>query len=267
MHPELLPGDAELEAFKDAFQEAKELRHPGLVRFGEINRHHSTPYYTQEYFKSQSLRQLMDEYRSQGRSFTLHEVCQLAVKTLEAVEAAHKAGMVHGNLKPENILVHSTRTGPSQDKIVRHVKLTGVGLSHTLQHIKKIVEFDSRPEYVYQAPELATFTQNSSPSIDMYSMGVIFYEMLCGQAPGTPFIYPNTLRDDLPEHVNQIIEVAISPTSEDRYPTAMDMAVDVQRCLQTEMLSATKPTSLRNILLSIGGLVGLAFLAIVYLSA
>lgn len=266
LHPELLPGESELTAFKTAFQEAKDLRHPGLVRFGEINKHHTTPYYTQEYFKSQSLRQLMDEYRSQGRSFSLHEVCQLTVKTLEAIQAAHEAGLVHGNLKPENILVHSTRTGPSQDKVVRHVKLTGTGLSSTLQNIKSLVEFDSRPEYVYQAPELATFTKETSASIDIYSVGVIFYEMLSGQVPGSPFIYPKSLRDELPEHVNQIIDVSLSSSAEDRYPTAMDMVVDVQRCLQTEMLAMSKPTSLRNILLSIGGLVALSFLAIIYLS-
>jgi len=263
---ELFPGELELNAFKAAFQEAKDLRHPGLVRFGEINNHHSTPYYTQEYFKSQSLRQLMDEYRSQGRTFTLHEVCQLAVKTLEAINAAHEAGMIHGNLKPENILVHSTRTGPSQDKVVRHVKLTGTGLSATLQNIKSLVEFDALPEYVYQAPETATFGKDAGASIDIYSMGVIFYEMLCGQTPGTPFSYPNTLRDDLPEHVNQIVDVALSTSTEDRYPTALDMARDIQRCLQTEMLAMSKPTSLRNILLGIGGLVGLVFLLIVFLS-
>ncbi|MEC7240183.1 MAG: protein kinase [Myxococcota bacterium] len=266
LRADLLNGENDLNSFKAAFQEAKDLRHPGLVRFGEINTHHSTTYYTQEYFKSQSLRQLMDEYRSQGRSFSLHEVCQLTVKTLEAIHAAHEAGLVHGNLKPENILVHSTRTGPSQDKVVRHVKLTGTGLSSTLQNIKSLVEFDSRPEYVYQAPELATFTKESSTSIDVYSVGVIFYEMLSGQVPGTPFIYPKSLRDELPEHVNQIIDVALSASAEDRYPTAVDMVVDVQRCLQTEMLAVSKPTSLRNILLSIGGLVALSFLAIIYLS-
>ena len=267
LHPELFPGDSELNAFQNAFQEAKELRHPGLVRFGEINKHHTTPYYTQEYFKSQSLRQLMDEYRTQGRSFTLHEVCQLAVKTLEAIQAAHDAGMIHGNLKPENILVHSTRTGPSQDKVVRHVKLTGTGLSTTLQHIKSLVEFDSRPEYVYQAPETATFTKEAGPSVDIYSMGVVFYEMLCGQTPGTPFEFPSAHRDDLPVHVDQIIEVALSGTAEDRYPSALDMVRDIQRCLQTEMLSASTPTSLRNILLGIGGLVAMVFLLIVYLSS
>jgi serine/threonine protein kinase len=267
LRPELFPGDGELAAFKTAFQEAKNLRHPGLVRFGEIGHHHSTPYYTQEYFKSQSLRQLMDEYRSQGRSFTLHEVCQLAVKTLEAIHAGHEAGMVHGNLKPENILVHSNRTGPNEDKVVRHVKLTGTGLSSTLQNIKSLVEFDSRPEYVYQAPETATFTKEGSPSIDIYSLGVIFYEMLCGQTPGTPFIYPKTLRDELPAHVDQIVDVALSGTAEDRYPTAMDMARDIQRCLQTEMLAMSTPTSLKNILLGIGGLLALVFLLIVYISA
>lgn len=266
LRPELFPGDSEMNAFQAAFQEAKELRHPGLVRFGEINKHHSIPYYTQEYFKSQSLRQLMDEYRAQGRKFTLHEVCQLAVKTLEAIQAAHDAGLVHGNLKPENILVHNTRTGPGQNKVVRHVKLTGTGLSATLQNIKSLVEFDSRPEYVYQAPETATFTKEGGPSVDIYSIGVIFYEMLCGQTPGTPFQYPSTHREDLPDHVDQIIEVSLSSNTEDRYPSALDMVRDIQRCLQTEMLAASKPTSLKNLLLAIGGSVVLAALLMVYLS-
>lgn len=266
LHPELFPSEAESAAFKDAFDEAKTLRHPGLVRYGEINQHHGTPYYTQEYFKSQSLRQLIDEYRNQGQNFSIHEVCQLIVKINEALHATHEQGLAHGNLKPENVLVHTTRTGPGQDKVVRHIKLTGVGLSPTLQNIKSLVEFDSRPEFVYQAPELAAFNKDSQPSIDIYSLGVIFYELLVGQVPGQPFSYPKELRDELPEHTNQIIDVALSAKAEDRYPTAPDMSRDVQRCLDTEMLMVAAPTPLRNILLGIGGLVALAFLLIAHFS-
>jgi len=253
LRPELFPTVGEMNAFRAAFEKAKAVRHPGLIRYGEINQHNKLPYFTQEYYKSQSLRGLMDEYSTQGKQISLAEACQLTVRSLTAIQAAHDADITHSNLKPENLLLQTSRTGPGQNQLVRQIKLTDTGLASTLEAIKSIVQFDSRPDFVYQAPEMAAFGKDGAPTVDVYSMGVVLYEMLCGRAPGTPFQFPTEIRPDLPEHINQVIELALAPNPEDRYQTATDMAHDVQRSLQSEMLSQQKPTSFRNVIFGLTG--------------
>jgi serine/threonine protein kinase len=264
LRPELFPSIGEMNAFRQAFEKAKAVRHPGLIRYGEINQHNKLPYFTQEYYKSQSLRGLMDEYSAQGRNVSLAEACQLTVRALTAIQAAHDAEITHSNLKPENLLIQTAKTGPGQNQVVRQIKLTDAGLSGTLEGIKSIVEFDSRPDFVYQAPEQAAFGKGGDVTVDVYSMGVILYEMLCGRAPGTPFQYPTEIRPDLPEHINQVIELALAPNPEDRYQTAHDMAHDVQRSLQSEMLSQQKPTSFRNIVFGLTGVLGIVLAVAAY---
>ena len=262
--PELNENEGNRAVFEEAFRRAKAVRHPNLVRYGEISEHNGEWYFTQEYFKSKDLRKILEEHNSGATSFSLQEACQITIKALEALQGAHQSGLHHFDLKPENILVSTEHSGPGGAKVVQQVKVTDVGLATTVGSLKTKEKFDERPSYVYQAPELGTIAGGGTAQTDVYSVGVMFYEMLIGSHPSSPLVFPSKLRDDLPEHVDQIVELAIAPDTQDRYPECTDMIRDVQRTFHDDILHASRPTSFRNIVGSIALAVGLVALIIGY---
>ncbi len=257
IQPHLLEGSDAAERLKSGFAAAKKIRHPGLIRYGEVNEHNGLTYITQEYFKSQSLRQVMDENLGSGQVFTLQDACQIVIKVLEALQIGHDAGLIHRNVKPENILIHTTRSGPGGSKVVRNVKVGDLGVVDMFDPAAIGDRYDREADSPYLAPELSGFGSDGTPQADVYSVGVTLYELLCGQVPRGTFLSPTQVREDLPEHVDHLVELALSPDSGDRYPSARDMVFDIQRSFNLEMQAGTGPkTSLKNILLGIG--VGIA---------
>ncbi len=249
--PELNENDGNRAVFEEAFRRAKAVRHPGLVRYGEIAEHNGEWYFTQEFFKSKDLRKILEEHSSDHKNMSLQEACQITIKALESLQAAHESGIHHFDLKPENILVATEHSGPGGSKVVQNIKVTDVGLATTVGSLKTKEEFDERPSFIYQAPELGTMAGGGTSQTDVYSVGVMFYEMLVGKHPSSPLVFPSKLRDDLPEHVDQIVEMAIAPDTQDRYPACTDMVRDVQRTFQEDILHASRPTSFKVIASSI----------------
>ncbi len=253
---EVIGRDGAGDKLQEIVARVKAIKHPGLIRLGEINEHGDTRYITLEYFKSQSLRQLIDEYNASGQAFTLQEACQIIIQVLQALAVAHDSGLVHRMLKPENVLVQTTQSGPGGSKLVRKVKVTGLGMADLLDPSELVDRYEDTSDNRYLAPEMSGFGAAGTAQADIYSVGVILYELLCGQTPRGTFLSPTQLRDDLPEHVDNLIELALSPNPEDRYPSATDMVRDIQRSFQLEMQSGGSQTSFRNVLLGLGLTVG-----------
>lgn len=205
-----------------------------LVRIADTGEHLGSRWVAYEHVEGDPLRRLMDEYAGQRKAFTLQEACQIVVKVLEAAEAAHAAGLVHRHLRPTNVIIQSRSVGPGQGKVVRTVRVLGLGFSELvspaiLQEAQLERGFGS-----YLAPELASPSSGGTPQSDVYSAGVIFYELLCGQTPMGTYLSPTQIRDDLPKHVDDIVDLALAANAEDRYPTARDMINDIQRSFQDE---------------------------------
>ncbi len=257
LHPELVQQPADRQRFQKAFAKAKQVKHAGLTRLGEVAEHNGVLYYTEEYFKSQSLRALLDEYTNSGQVFTLQEACAVVIKVLEALQSGHESGLVHRNVKPENVLVNTQRTGPGGSRIVRQFKVTDMGMCDMLDPTEIVEGFENRSEHPYLSPELGGYEQPGTSQADIYSVGVLFYELLCGQTPMGTFLSPTQLRDDLPDHIDHVVELALSPSPEDRYPAAVDMIRDIQRCFDPGMQSQTTPTSYRTVLIALGVAVGI----------
>ena len=267
IRPEMLAPEGAVEHFQEAFAKTKKVRHPALIRYGEINQHDGVYYLTQEYFKSQSLRQVMDEYVADDQAFTLQDACQILIKVLEAVQVGNDAGIYHRDVKPENVLIHTQRSGPGGKNVVRVVRVTDLGVVEMLGAAKVGDRYDSEDlNSPYLAPELAGYTSTATPAADVYSAGVMLYELLCGQVPRGTFLSPTQVREDLPEHIDAVIELALSMDPKDRYPTSRDMVSDIQRAFNLEMQDAPRKTSYRNILIGIAGGVALLGLMGLYFS-
>jgi len=251
LHAPLVRFPKDRERLETAFRSAKGVKHDGIIRYGELGNFESTVFFTQEYYKAQSLRELMNEYLKEGKAFTLQEACQITIKILEAIQYLHDKEMVHRNLKPENVLIHTKPVGPG-GQVVRTVKLTDVALADIVNPSIFAEGYVSREEARYLAPELAGFGLAGSSASDLYALGVILYELLVGQPPRGTYLSPTQLRSDLPDHIDDIVEVAMAADAADRYPTPQDMLNDIQQSFQGLIMSEKPRTSLKNIMMGLG---------------
>jgi tetratricopeptide (TPR) repeat protein/predicted Ser/Thr protein kinase len=136
-------------------------------------------YIAMEYIEGESLGDLLDR----ERWLPLPRAARIAQRVCEALMEAHKLGIIHRDLKPDNILL--TRIGSVDDyvKVVdlglaKHIATAGVPFEPKMtQHQKLVVGTPA-----YMSPEQAA-GQQVSPASDLYSLAVIFYEMICGKLP------------------------------------------------------------------------------------
>ena len=260
LRAELVADPVATAKFKAVFDRVRDLKNDGLLRLGELGEHQGVTWYSQEYVpNSKSLRELIDEYQAAQRSFTLLEACQLVNKVLDAAQYLHENGVVHRNLKPENVIVSERNTGPGGKNVVRTVRITDAALADLISSSIMAETFVSRSEARYLAPELSGFDKSGSPQADVYSIGVMFYELLVGQTPRGTYLSPTQLRGDLPEHVDDVVEIALAPNPEDRYPTARDMLNDIQRSFAVDAFEEKRGAASKTVLVGIGvGVLALA---------
>jgi formylglycine-generating enzyme required for sulfatase activity/tRNA A-37 threonylcarbamoyl transferase component Bud32 len=250
IHSRLVRNPKDRERLEQAFRNVRAIKHDGLLAFGELGDHGGTVYVTQEYAKGQSLRELMEEYAVRKQAFTLQEACQIVVKILDAVQVLHQAECYHRNLKPENIVVLTKPAGPG-GKVVRDIKITDAGLSEILNPTLFADGYVDVSKAGYIAPEMSGLDQSGTAACDVYSVGVMLYELLVGQAPRGTYLSPTQLRGDLPDHIDDIVEVAIAGDALDRYPSAKDMMNDIQRSFQGLILGERTRTSFKSFMIGL----------------
>jgi serine/threonine protein kinase len=215
-----------------AYNIANKASHPNILRVGEVSQFQGVAFYTMEDFDGIRLRDLMQQYKAEGRRFTTQEAAQVAVQICEALLALDSHGVVLRGLRPENVLVNIKHVGPRLDRVVANIKLIGVGFSDLVPSAKFIEDEFSLGPAQYIAPELRGFEPHPTIRSDIYSNGVILYEMLTGTAPVGTFQLPSTIRSDIPKHLDDIIELALAHAPDDRYPCAADFRNDIQRLFE-----------------------------------
>ncbi len=250
--PQLVSADKDRQRLNELFEQAKSTDSKALIKLGSVAETDGAIYFTEEYFPSQSLRELIDEYQAEPRSFTLQEACQIAIKVLEAAEVLHREGFVHRNLKPENVLVSTRKTGPGGRNLVRTVKVSDGLLSDLVNPTIFAESYVSRSDAKYLAPEMTGFNDIAAPSSDLYSVGVMLYELLVGQPPRGTYLSPTQLRGDLPEHIDDVIENALGESPEERYPSARDMIADIQRSFSEDSTDSPSGPDVKTIAIGVG---------------
>lgn len=201
--------------------------HPGIVsilRHGYAT-HRRIPWLAMELLEGETLRDLIKRTGPMNAS----RVASILSDAADALEAAHAAGVIHRDLKPDNIFV--TTTGPS-------VKLLDFGLSLSL-HAKKLTATGTMigtPRYM--APEQIASAHQSGAPADIYALGVVVYECLTGESPFAASDQGQLLgailqgrleplssrRPDLPEAVQEVVERAMARKPEDRFESPRALA-------------------------------------------
>ena len=97
------------------------------MKIGELGEHDGVAYVTYEDFEGGTLRELLQEYRINGKQFALKEAAQIVMQILEGLDALHKSGLVLRALRPEYVLVNVRYTGPRKQTFVAQTKVVGAG--------------------------------------------------------------------------------------------------------------------------------------------
>lgn len=168
MHPHLADSAAFVERFRREARSAARIVHPGVVSVFDQGVVTGQGFLVMELIDGTNLRQLL---RAQG-AFTIPQALRYTTDTLEALRAAHRVGVIHRDIKPENILVPTD--GPA--------KVTDFGLARAASEVSMSSTGNMLGTVAYIAPEIATTAEADARS-DIYSVGIMLYEMLTGAVP------------------------------------------------------------------------------------
>ncbi|MBE9136076.1 serine/threonine protein kinase [Nodosilinea sp. LEGE 07088] len=204
------------------------LEHPSIVTCHALEHSTSGRQLVLDYCEGGTLRSLLES----DTPLTVQEVLGFILDILAALDCAHRQGIVHCDIKPENILMELTPGGWV-------ARVSDLGIARLSQEAKQ-ADMGHTGSPAYMAPE--RFYNQHPPAADLYAVGVILYELLLGQRPfsGTPMelmvahlnrspVMPN----QLPEPFNQVIRKALQKLLPKRYDSAQAMRTDLMAVYQT----------------------------------
>lgn len=174
MHPHLAEGVEGAEfvsRFRREARAAARLTHPGVVAVYDQGLDGDTSYLTMEYVPGTTLRR---ELRHHG-TLTVGRTLQILEQVLAALGAAHRKGLVHRDVKPENVLITSDG---------EHVRVADFGLARAVTEVTSTTTGTILGTVAYLAPEVVA-TGGCDARTDLYAVGILAYEMLTGALPHT----------------------------------------------------------------------------------
>jgi serine/threonine protein kinase/Tol biopolymer transport system component len=252
LHAELAGHSDRMNRFVQEARAASGLNHPNILTIHEIDRLDSTYFIATELIEGKTLREHMRK-----TSIRLGEVLDINIQVASALDAAHAAGIVHRDIKPENIMLRSDGIAKVLDFGL--AKLLDAGDIDPDAETRGLVKTD--PGTVigtsrYMSPEQVRGLDLDART-DIWSLGVVIYEMLTG---GLPFIgetkshtmvailerEPVTVFAGAPAELQRIVRKALTKDRDNRYQTARDLLIDLKNLrrdldLQSEIERSVAP--------------------------
>jgi serine/threonine protein kinase len=231
LHPALKQDPQFFERFKREARIVANLEHPSIIPVYDFSDHHGEPYLVMRFIEGDTLKGKMD-----ASPMPAADILKIMRPICQALDYAHKQGVLHRDIKPSNIMVSTDGT----------VLLTDFGLARMVQAGESTLSQDmmvGTPQYI--SPEQAQGESQLDGRTDIYSLGVVLYEMLTGRVPfnaDTPFatvhdhIYtplplPSDINPKISPDVERLLLKALAKDPSDRYTTADDLL----RALETTL--------------------------------
>lgn len=227
--PALLSADAE-ERFQREAQVVAQMNHPSIVSIYDIGRHDGALFFLMPVVNGRNLRRYLAE---EGRS--VGEVVEIGIRVAEALEYSHGRGVVHRDVKPENIMI-------SDEDGTARVYVMDFGLAKASSENRLTRTGTLVGTVAYFSPEQVV-ARGIDHRSDVYSLGVVLYECLAGETPFTgevqSLLYrivhdqPRPLRSlgvRISEELEQIIDCCLQKDPARRYARAAELAAALQRC-------------------------------------
>jgi tRNA A-37 threonylcarbamoyl transferase component Bud32 len=223
LHPALLEDAGFLARFQREAHLVARLEHPNIIPIYDFSEHEGRPYLVMKYIKGQTLKAYLA-----GQRLELKEVLRIIEAVGAALAYAHQQNVLHRDIKPSNVLL----TDDGQ------IYLADFGLARIAAGSSSTMSGDmliGTPQYI--SPEQASSRSDLDARTDIYSLGVMLYEMVVGQVPfssDTPFsvihdhIYtplpmPRKIRPEVPEAVERVLLKALAKDRQDRYQSVAEM--------------------------------------------
>ena len=249
LNADLTKHEDRVRRFEQEARAASALTHPNILTIFDIGKEDSAHFIATEFIDGQTLRSVLTRAR-----LKLGEVLDIAVQTAGALAAAHAAGIIHRDIKPENIMVRP-------DGLVKVLdfglaKLIETQAPSTDSGARTIAKANTDPGTVmgtaaYMSPEQAR-GQKVDARTDIFSLGVVIYEMIAGRTPfdGETASHvivsilekePAPLTRNLPDtpaELERIVTKALAKDSDERYQTIKDLLIDLKRLKQRRDVDA-----------------------------
>lgn len=241
LQPQYSNDEQFIKRFRREAQAATSLSHPNIVTIYDVGEEDDIYYIVMEYIEGFTLK----EYIQKQKKLSIDEAIHIMQQILSAISHAHANHIIHRDIKPHNILI-------SNDK---EAKVTDFGIaramsSATITHTNSVMG-----SVHYLSPEQARGGVVNYKS-DIYSLGIVFYEMITGQVPfsGDTAVSiaikhlqneipsPKNIVENLPQSIENIIIKATAKDPLHRYNSVQEMEEDLQTALNPERLNEPKFT-------------------------
>jgi serine/threonine protein kinase/Flp pilus assembly protein TadD len=237
LHEEFSKDADKLNRFVQEAKAASALNHPNILTVYEIGEVDGKNYIATELIDGKTLR----EHLSHKESLPLNTILKIGVQVSEALSAAHQAGIIHRDIKPENIMLRKDGYAKVLDfglaKLTEKKKADDVSLEDATRAFVNTTPGLVMGTVSYMSPEHARGKVTDSRT-DIWSLGVVLYEMLSGKLPFTGETVNHTivsilekeppLLENVPAELRRIVRKSMTKDVDMRYQTAHDLLIDLK---------------------------------------
>jgi len=250
--------DRYIEMFVDEAKIAAELTHPNIVQIYDLGKKDDYYFIAMEYIQGRDLRLILRKLKEQDKTIPEEISLALIIKILEALSYAHSAkdnqgknlDIVHRDISPPNILLSYNGD----------VKLTDFGVSKASNKIHQTISGALKGKLLYMSPEQAKGDRNIDHRSDLYSVGVVLFEIITGEklfldssevrvlkkVQESTIIKPSEVIEDIDPELETIILKALHKERESRYQNASELIRDIESYLDKKFDHIPNPIHLSH---------------------
>ncbi|HVS85346.1 MAG TPA: protein kinase [Gaiellaceae bacterium] len=247
LHDHYAADSEYVERFRREARSVARLSHPNIVTVIDRGEDGDKQFIVFEYVEGENLKQLIED----SGALELRRALEIAIDCADALAFAHANGLVHRDVKPQNVLID----------VEGRIKVTDFGIARSLEVEVGVTQTGTvMGTSSYLSPEQARGRAVTASS-DIYSLGVVLWELLTGEVPfdGDNFVavalrhineQPPSLierRPDAPPRLATAVERALGKEPEDRFPTMAAFAEELRRCLE----DLDRPTDAQDTLVGV----------------
>ena len=225
--------------FEREAQAAAALAHPNIVEIYDVGDYKGHHYIVMEYVTGKTLKQVI---RSRG-PLVNEEAVDIMKQLCSAISEAHSRGIIHRDIKPQNVIVKADGS----------IKILDFGIATAKGSMQLTQANNVMGSVHYLAPELAK-GEAASPQSDIYALGIVLYEMLAGDVPfkadqavqialkhmREPMSDVRLINASVPQSIANVITRATAKDPNNRYGSCREMLQDISTCLRPERLNERK---------------------------